>query len=481
MTNINYDYVIVGGGPSGLTLAYTLGKLNKKCLLIDKNDSIGGCHRVTRIDTLFSEHGPRIYLSAYINLRMLLKKMDLNFYDFFTKYDFSLSSIILEIFKNMKVKEIMLLSLEFIKLIFNNNHGKHTSIERYMTDNNFSESSMSYINKLCLSTDGASIENYTLFKLLQLFNQKIFYNIYQPVKPNDINLIKRWIDKITETKNVDIMLNTDVTSINIKNNKIDSINTNKNSTIFATNFILAIPPVHIATILQNSADPVKNAFGDLTTFTQWAYKHNYITYIPITFHWNTKLNLKKIWGVDVTSDWNITFILLSDYMKFDNSSSQTVISCCISVLDVKSKNNNKTANECDQDELIAEVFQQLKNSYPYLPNATKSILHNSVVKNGSWINNDTAYIYNQSHDNYINSKSSIFSNLYNVGTHNGNSTYYFTSMESAVSNAIYLLQQLFPETKKEYLLESCLTLTKFIRISIIVIICLVISLYIFKK
>ncbi len=52
---LNYDYIIVGAGPSGLTLAYYLGKLNKRCLIVDKQNTIGGCHRVIRKDGLFTE------------------------------------------------------------------------------------------------------------------------------------------------------------------------------------------------------------------------------------------------------------------------------------------------------------------------------------------------------------------------------------------------------------------------------------------
>ena len=32
-----YDYIIVGAGPTGLTLAYCFAKYGKKCLLVDKN------------------------------------------------------------------------------------------------------------------------------------------------------------------------------------------------------------------------------------------------------------------------------------------------------------------------------------------------------------------------------------------------------------------------------------------------------------
>jgi phytoene dehydrogenase-like protein len=68
-------YVIVGAGPSGLTLAYLLGRSGKQCVVIDRETVIGGCHRVLRVDGLFTEHSPRVYLSSYINFAWLLKEM----------------------------------------------------------------------------------------------------------------------------------------------------------------------------------------------------------------------------------------------------------------------------------------------------------------------------------------------------------------------------------------------------------------------
>jgi phytoene dehydrogenase-like protein len=70
--NKYYDYVIIGGGPTGLTLALYLSKYYK-IAIIEKEDQIGGCHSVKRIDGLFSEHGPRIYLDNYLVFKDILK------------------------------------------------------------------------------------------------------------------------------------------------------------------------------------------------------------------------------------------------------------------------------------------------------------------------------------------------------------------------------------------------------------------------
>ena len=88
-----YNYIIVGTGPTGLSLAWYLANEKKTVLLIDKETSIGGCHRVQRVNGLLTEHGPRVYSDVYLNFIALLNEMNINFNDLFTEYAFDLSTI----------------------------------------------------------------------------------------------------------------------------------------------------------------------------------------------------------------------------------------------------------------------------------------------------------------------------------------------------------------------------------------------------
>ena len=57
-----FDYLIVGSGLFGSTFAFEMSKRNKKCLVIDKRNHIGGntyCQRINGIN--IHKYGPHIF------------------------------------------------------------------------------------------------------------------------------------------------------------------------------------------------------------------------------------------------------------------------------------------------------------------------------------------------------------------------------------------------------------------------------------
>jgi hypothetical protein len=474
-----YDYVIVGGGPVGITLSYTLSTIGKRCCLIDLNNSLGGCHRVTRSrEGLFTEHGPRIYSNSYVNTIELLNNMNLNFYDIFTPYNFTISNIQGKTIKNFSFTELLILSKEFIKLIFGCNRSKKISVEKFMIDNNFSKESLHYADRLCRLTDGAGSNRYSLYNFLQLLNQQYFYTIYQPRLPNDIGLFKS-IQNVLEKNSVDILLNTNVVSINTFMDKIDSIEcfmSNKSTiNLKSNNFVFAIPPKPYLELIKNNFD-ILSSYNNLPQFVE---NNTYINDIPVVFHWSSRIELPKVWGFPAT-EWGIAYIVLSDYMDFQDARSKTVITTCITKQNILSTVINKTPYECNEEELKNEVFRQLKISYPDIPSYDIAILHPTVKKiNNKWIETDTAYV-NTYHDEYIDSKNKFYNNLYFVGTHNGKSSYDFTSFESAVENSLRFVQAIEPMTKR-FKIKNRFTVIKLIRISLLLLFVIILFYLLYKK
>ena len=171
------------------------------------------------------------------------------------------------------------------------------------------------------------------------------------------------------------------------------------------------------------------------TLHNWAKNNSYINDIPVSFHWNYKISLPLVWGFPKT-DWGLAFIVVSDYLNADNNGG-TVISTCSTFQDVKSNFTGKTVNESNEDEFKTEMFRQLKISFADLPNADRTIINPSVVHvNNKWIEDDSAFMGLD----YITPR--ISKNLWFVGTQNGRSYYKFTSMESAITNALFALNEM---------------------------------------
>jgi hypothetical protein len=475
-----YDYVIVGGGPSGLAFAQCCVKFKKKVLIIEKEDSVGGCHRVRRVDGVFTEHGPRIYSDSYKVFISLLEDMGLHFGDFFTKYDFQMSAIGNETLWNvLSPYEFLAFAWNFMNLIFNDNFGHNISMLEVMDSYNFSANTRDIIDRLCRLTDGAGSDRYTLNEFLSLFNQQLFYNIYQPKKPLDVGLFKAWKEYLDNSGYVDILLGSKVQSLNVtKLNSVSGVvvETDGTTTEYTgKQFILAIPPANSYYILQ------RMQVEAVVSFKDWANATRYNEYISLTFHYDTKLDLPSVYGFP-KSDWGVAYILLSDYMTFDEKVSQTVFSLTFCYNDRKSKYSGKTADECSEKELVEEAYMQLRESYPDLPRPTLALLSPGVVRDSetnTWKSIDTAFMKTSS-EGFIPFKVGDMHNLFTLGTHNGYHKYNFTSMEAAVSNAVALSHKLIQGSDKVFMLEGGWKLTDVMRIVILVVLLIAFKKYVPK-
>jgi len=285
---LDFDLVIVGAGPAGLALAQCCRDSYKKILIIDRELSIGGCHRVRRVNynnqLLFSEHGPRIYSETYTTFKELLKEMNIDFYSLFKKYKFNISEIGNEtIFSVLSYTELGFFIKEFLFLIFDDSHGENVNLHSYLSKNNFTEKSIDMIDRVCRLTDGGDSKKFTLNEFLQLFNQQFFYSLYQPKLPNDIGLFKIWKDYLTNS-DVEILLNTNIEKVNIVDNLIESINIRDNKKIYAKNFVFAIPPKNLNEIVKKNNIKFDNNDINLDQYAQDTAYYDYISFLKLFYY-----------------------------------------------------------------------------------------------------------------------------------------------------------------------------------------------------
>lgn len=442
--------VIVGAGPSGLAVAWELSKAGEPCLVVDREAEIGGCHRVRRTEQdQFREHGPRIYLSGYVNTRQWFQDMGLNYDSFFVPYHFTISSIGGQTLWSLTWWERLRLAQGFLQFMIKST--KTQTIGEFMQHYNFTPESQHYIDRLCRLTDGAGADRYTLHHFYQILNQNVLHQIYQPKKATDVEMLPA-IHSALEKQGVQFKLDTPITDIQ---KTTDGFALNDGQ-IRAKRVILALPPQNTLPLLKN----FKNAFGPYNELSAWTQATAYITYIPVTFHWPTEIALADRHGFPA-SDWGVVYIVLSEYFG-----GTTLVSAAITLPDAKSTVTGKTVNETsDSAELKSEVFRQLDFDGEPLALLSPGVWHDGV----KWQTKDVAYV--DTAPGYFPVRSSV-PGLFAVGTQNGNSNYDFTSMESAVSNALVassiILNRARPRLKRPLELKPILWLLIFVSLLLFV-------------
>jgi hypothetical protein len=463
----HYDLIIVGAGPAGLALAHASSSLYRRILIIDNETEIGGCHRVKRnADGLFTEHGPRIYLSIYYNFFNLMSEMGLKVEDVFVDYKYSFDDVAKEkILPHYSFYEMFMFSLAYLMFVINDDYGKDISLYEYLRGHGFSLKVIDMFDRLCRFTDGGNVYSYSLNKILKATDSSPMLKIYQPKAPLDVVLFSTW-KKFLSNRGVDFMLGFRITDYDFQNNNVETITLSNTEKIRCGKLVFAVPPVSLMNIIKYE-DGLRNAFGNFNDFERWVDNTKYIDYISITYHFKGKLGLPIINGLTFDTDWGIVLINLSDYMDSVDAATDaaeggysTVLSTAISICDKNSRATYKKANECSADELIKEVHRQIKESiFHDLPNDYKALVNPNnyydTYKN-KWACRDNAY-FNTYNEKYIPFYSSI-NNVYNLGTHNGKSYISYTTIESAVSNAMYLAGELYPEVSSKYTVYRGITL-----------------------
>ena len=468
-----YDLIIVGAGPAGLALAHASSSLYRRILIIDRETEIGGCHRVKRdVNGLFTEHGPRIYLSIYYNFFNLMNEMGLQVEDVFVNYKYSFDDVAKEkLLPHYTFYELFMFALAYLMFVIDDDYGKDISLYEYLRGHGFSLKVIDIFDRMCRFTDGGNVYSYSLNKILKLTDSSPMLQIYQPKAPLDVVLFSTW-KKFLSNRGVDFMLGFHIVDYDIQNNNVETITLSNSEKIRCGKLVFAVPPVALANIIQYE-NGLRNAFGNSSDFERWVDKTKYIDYISITYHFKDKLGLSIKNGLTFDTDWGIVVINLSDYMEtVDDADAgySTVLSTAVSICDKNSRTTYKKANECSADELINEVHRQIKESiFHDLPDDYKAIINPNnyydTYKN-KWACRDNAY-FNTYSEKYIPFYSSI-NNVYNVGTHNGKSYISYTTIESAVSNAMYLAGVLYPEVSKNYRIYRGITGKNVLMVAILV-------------
>lgn len=419
-----YDYIIVGAGPAGFTLAWLLAKKNLKILILEKS-YIGGCHSASSENPEeFYEHGPRVYSSSYLNFKTILHDLDLKWEDIFTPYNFTISKIGSKSISHINMREMIILGFAFVFY-------PRESVMKIMQKWNFRNSTRDYIDRICRLTDGAGADNYTVYKFGSLLDQEIFYKLHQP-RDFMSKFWKFWKNKLVE-KNVEFQT-CNVKTINRYENYWKISNSGRD--YIAPRVVFAIPPQELIKI-----QGIPNIENARNYWENYAEKTSYIKYHSYSFYWKKPKKLEN-WGFCNTRN-GLVYIVLSDYYPI----SGLLISAALT-------KTNFTDNP--KEVIKSELLETLKLPEPDFINRGKDM--------PSWIHAPNSEFLDFN----------LGSGLYTLGSHNGKVSRPFTTLENAVSNSMVLANDL---EKIQTPIKIPLRISKIIMFMILVLVILIVLNY----
>lgn len=377
-----YDYAIVGAGPTGLTCSYLLESAGFSCIVFD--DRPFGDHRVEYENGYFHEHSPRVISGAYVNMKQILQSMGIDFDQIYTKYDLKFSDIYNDALSAFTWRELLILARYFVENSFSDLSTQ--TMLNMVTAHNFSLNAVNKIDRICRVVDGVNISKFAVSKFMNLIDQQLLYNLYQPKETNDKLLWQLWkkpthlqLERILDLRELP-----------------DSVILN--GTHRAKKVLLCMPP---------------NAASGLVPINPAIANSMYDPGISVVFHFAGDLKLPNVNNL-VDTEYGIVHLVSSNYTEFDH----TVISCYLS----------KPPN-VEDSEIIANTHKQLSALYGKLPSPYSAVISR---ENRAYIKTpDAPYM-----------KPQVTPRIYSVGTHNGKSHYDFTTFESALSNAIHVCGEL---------------------------------------
>ncbi len=435
-----YDYTIIGGGPSGIFCADKLSQLGYKICLIESLEVLGGCHRVRYVEDekkklVHTEHGPRIYLGAYLDFWEWIKSINISRDENFSNYITStLGDDIFSYALKFKIHEFICMVIIFIiQNLLRINFSENYTIDNFMKDTYFSEEGKERLNRICRLIDGGNTDKTTVISLFKGLDTGLTYSIYEPKESMDTLVWNKFYDKLIK-QNVDILLNTEVSEIN------NGILITSNGVIETENIILCIPPVAISKIKNAS-----NLSGFNSDFNYLANYQQYEPYVCATIEFKNKSPLTR-WGIAGEHPWGLIDIDMGRYIEKINGSLFIVSVTHPEKIDPET---NKTANEMNKKEFLDRIVEIIKLRFNIKEEPISKVFSPNVQKiNGGWIEIDRAFLYSPpgwlKPDLSISKKNKI----YTTGHHLGNSYHEYNSMESAIQNSSQLLNQIVPEYNK---------------------------------
>jgi hypothetical protein len=390
-------YVVIGAGPTGLSLAHALANNNYEVDVIERDIQLGGSWNAQWKDgKYFSENSPRVIGYNDTNLQNF-------FYDIGIR-DEDLSNIYGNIFKtNKKVGDFLnnyFTAGDYMLFIWGVLNYKtfktDISVQEWMDKNDFSEGAKKAIRILsilfCDVPENTHVND--LFGTMGLASLKQFN------EPNKWHQLIE--DKFSFMPHVNIYKGTEVINLSGTKDSVSgavckNLTNGKVKLIEGDRFILACQSSGIGNIIKNSNTWIKNNWISYDWMKEWS-ENTYYSDIGIQLHFREKINFPEQWCWTCKDDWTIIMLPVSDWLteKSKEPLINTVWSACVVDMDTKSKHINKTANECSREEITEECVRQIRNADNTIPVPYKTTLSDGLIRlDNKWKSKNTGFTRKQ--------------------------------------------------------------------------------------
>ena len=432
------EIVIVGGGPTGLSLALNLANSKNKITLIEKSDLLGGSWKSRLLEgKYFSEHSPQVLFSNYIYFHKLLEflKIDKNKYivePYGNIFKFYIKMIKF-FFKNFSISDFIKF---FMYVLYTEIFGSKLTIQEMMDKLNFSKSGRKAITMLSLAA--ADIPSKVMFENLDVTQSTYL------VQMHDKNYFINKMEKVLLDNNVRIIKNAEVVKIN-GDRKVESVEikkAKKRMIIKGDQFIIATPPINLYYLLKQSPSFSDN-WKPINKLKKWAHQSTYYS-IGFQLHFDKEIKWKTEWGWSIYSDWYIIILPISDFItEFTKDRRvKTVWSCTIIEGGFKSSRTNKTVHQSTKDEIIDEALYQISKEYGKKLNPIKITFNKTVKKiNNKWVSDISGVTIGKL--GTLSFKGKV-KNLYSVGCHNLS---VISNLDNALKSSIIFIKKHYPNIK----------------------------------
>jgi hypothetical protein len=301
-----YDYIIHGGGPSGIALALELQE-TYSVALIESESTLGGCWRVEWQDGLFTEHSPRVISGTHF--QDFLEKYEIDT-PMVNTYKSTVKDVTRYFLKNSNLWDLLIFVLTYIVYSLGLLHTKVSVLEwaeQKMFSSNFKKA---LLLSVILVAD-------TKLLLVDLLSTVPGSQTKQLVYP------ERWLESVTnKLSKTNVFYNTRLEYLYKKGERVFA---KTSGDIFSGKHLITLPPYALKNVLLNSSIDFQTNWGKNTIEL---LDNSFYSGIGIQLHYTEKLTLP---GTIKETPWNLVILETSRYNKeyTRKHDIQTVLSCAL--------------------------------------------------------------------------------------------------------------------------------------------------------